>query len=116
MDDWYVYEIDPIDFHWGYLKTVSETAREIGSEEATIKALKGQHFYVEMAVQDFLANWESAKVAVKEKGWDSGFRQEPVVFWVPYQNAFECGFVIKQDSDGTTFVVSPVRMPWFEEN
>jgi hypothetical protein len=32
--------------------------------------------------------------------------------WLPYDTEFAYGFVWKQDNNGTTFVASPVPMPW----
>jgi hypothetical protein len=40
---------------------------------------------------------------------------DPVVFWVPVEDSFRYGFVFKQDNNGSTFVVSPVPMPWYED-
>lgn len=109
------YHIAPIDFGWESLKTVAGTVRKLS-------ALK-----VEFAINDineaakvqdadrFLADWEAAKQMAREKGWDGDFRQDPVVFWIPFNDGFRYGFVFKQNTKGTTFVITPVAMPWLTE-
>lgn len=108
---WHIYEIAPIDLGWEHLKTVRETAAillqrsETTSRENDIDASD---------LHVFLRSWESAKDAASDKGWEGDFRHEPVVMWIPNDTEFNYGFVFKQDNNGTTYVVSPVEMPWLE--
>jgi len=109
---WFAYEVSPIDWGWNRLKTVEETAREIGADEALVRAGGGDPMMEEEpTIEQFLADWESAKQAAEEKGWEGDFRHKPVVFWVPTSTSFEYGFAFKQVNNGTTFVISPVRLP-----
>ena len=110
----YTYHIAPIDFGWENLKTVAETASRLGALKAEGRAVAGEHGYAELDVDDFLSDWEAAKNLADGEGWEGDFRQGPVVFWVPHEDGFKYGFAFKQDNNGSTFVVSPVRMPWFE--
>lgn len=112
---WYVYEMSPIDYGWSNLKTVKDTAAELGAAEAAARAA-GVDFlmYEELLLETFLADWQSAQIAAQEHGWAGEFRHAPVVFWVPNDSTFIYGFTFKQDTNGTTYVVSPVPMPWLE--
>jgi hypothetical protein len=113
---WYAYSIPPIDFKWERLKTVEETAAEIAAEEAVAKVKNGGDGGVEGPnTEEFLRAWESAKHEASRLNWEGDFRNDPVVFWVPVESEFEFGFVIKQDNNGSTFVISPVRLPHFDE-
>ena len=107
---WYTYEIAPIDMGWENLKSVHETLQDVVGRSSSMK-LKNDIDATDM--NDFIAKWESAKDAASDAGWEGDFRNEPVVFWVPCESEFECGFVIKQDNNGTTFVISPTSMTWF---
>lgn len=109
---WHTYEIPPIDMGWENLRTVREHVSFL-AEKMQGSAAKND---VDAAdLHSFLAAWESAKDAASSKGWEGDLRIEPVVFWVPDDAEFSYGFVLKQDNNGTTYVVSPVRMPWLEE-
>jgi hypothetical protein len=108
---WHTYEIAPIDFGWENLKTVRETAVAL-LESGQASALKNDIDASDL--QDFLISWESAKTAASEKGWDGDLKGEPVVMWIPNDTEFNYGFAFKQDNNGTTYVMSPVEMPWLE--
>lgn len=109
--DWYVYELAPIDFFWQHLKTVEETAKELGAASASSRALGFDESGdgVQIGVNHFLANWEDARSNVF--GATEQLQRPPVVFWVPKDDGFTFGFVIKIHANGTTFVVSPVELP-----
>lgn len=109
---WHAYEIAPIDFRWTLLKTVEQTARELGAE-AAVNASNGHNNMEEFGIDEFLASWEDAKDAAHDQGWQGDFTNKPVVFWVPVEDKFECGFVIKQNNNGTTYVVSPIELPHY---
>jgi hypothetical protein len=44
-------------------------------------------------------------------GWQGDHRQIPSVLWLPVEDAFRPGFAIKQDSNGITYIISPVGLP-----
>lgn len=113
---WLVYPLmSPIDFGWEQLKTVADTAALIGETSARNRALHGHSFVVEeLEIDEFLREWESAKAAASSSGWQGDFRHDPVVFWVPSDAGFTYGFVIKQDNNGETYVVSKVPLPYLE--
>jgi hypothetical protein len=60
---------------------------------------------------------EKAKAHADQCGWEGDMVEGPFVFGVPPRhgyNTFDVGFAWKQDNNGTTYVVSPVPMPWLE--
>ena len=109
---WHTYALPPIDFGWENLKSVRETAAAIlasstsGARPNDVDAADLNHF---------LTSWQSAKAAASAAGWEGDFREEPVVMWLPNESEFKHGFVLKQDNNGETFVVSPVELPWLED-
>jgi hypothetical protein len=110
---WHVYEIGPIDFGWSRLSTVAETAAALGADEARARA-EGGELHDTPSLEEFLSGWGSAKDAASKRGWEGDFRDQPVVMWLPDDTEFSFGFVIKQDNNGTTYVVSPHPLPWVE--
>lgn len=110
--NWHTYETPPVDIGWEDLRTVQETA---GVLVARMQSTGVKNDVDASALHSFLAAWTSAKDAASSKGWEGDLRIEPVVFWVPNDTEFSYGFVLKQDNNGTTYVVSPVPMPWLEE-
>lgn len=106
---WTVYEILPIDFGWENLKSVKATFHALAEGHDEFEHPDGINTD---EVRGFLTAWESAKQAAKQHGWEGDFRNDPSVFWLPAEHSFEFGFVIKQDNNGTTFVVSPRPLPW----
>lgn len=118
MADWFGYSVPPIDFGWEHMQTVEAVAQRLAVEAATI-AVKGTSpdfdYESHINYQEFLRQWKSAQEQAQDLGWEGDHRHAPVVFWVPTDNGFECGFVIKQDNNGSSFVLSPVRMPQFAD-
>ena len=100
--EWNVYEIAPIDIGWHHIDTVKETS---------LKLAKIPDNVGEYDLNSFLRLWQSAQFAAGSKGWDGEFRGDPCVFWMPFDDAMRCGFVFKQDNNGTTYVVSEVAFP-----
>ena len=108
---WHTYEISPIDFGWENLKTVRETAAALiqkGNPSTRMNDLDTTDLQV------LISSWESAKEAAAQKGWEGDLRNEPAVIWLPDESEFRHGFVLKQDNNGTTYVVSPVKLAWLE--
>jgi hypothetical protein len=102
---WRAYQFSPIDFGWEHLKTVAET----------ISFLSQNNESFDSDISALLSNWALAKELAKKKGWEGDFREEPRVFWFPSEYEMIYGFVFKQDSNGSTFIVSPVEFPFLKE-
>lgn len=110
---WFVYEIAPIDFGWDMQSTVHATATAIATREVGERLSSSTSGGV--SLDHFFAAWESAQDAAREEGWEGDFRGDPTVFWIPSDTEFDVGFVIKQDNNGTTYVVSPVELPHLDD-
>ncbi|WP_312459550.1 hypothetical protein [Comamonas sp.] len=108
---WHVYEIAPIDFGWHNIPKVEDVAGAIASREAQALVYHGNGSVDGINISHFLSHWESAKDAALSKGWEGDHRNDPVVIWLPIEDGFQPAFVLKQDNNGTTFVVSPVPLP-----
>lgn len=111
-----VYVCSPIDNNWESLQSVSQYAQELGARDAAVIAEHGEKGLLsfDYTVNDFLKDWEEAKSSAYEHGWEGDCRQGPSIFWLPDETGFSYGFVFKQDNNGTTFIVSPKRLPWIE--
>lgn len=111
----YAYHIGPIDYAWSQLKTVEDTAAEMAAFEARVAVVNAAEVVEYPEVKQFLADWQEAKSLACGEGWEGDFRQGPVVFWIPEGGSFAYGFAFKQDNNGSTFVISPVPMPWLDQ-
>ncbi len=106
--NWYAYRVTPIDLGWENLNTVKETIANLSVQEDVETDIDSE------GIKLFLDSWENAKKLAKEKGWEGDFRHEPKVFWLPQNDEFEYGFVIKQDNNGDTFVISPQELHYLK--
>lgn len=111
-----VYVCPPLDHGWHNLQTVADYAKEIGARDAENRAKHGRASldWCEYTCQNFLSDWETAKELASQKGWEGDFKNDPVVFFLPNETGFIPGFVIKQQNNGTTYVVTPYVLPWVE--
>lgn len=119
---WIVYAISPIDWHWEHLQTVEDFARKISGKNLALRlgrdgdiVIDDEYYGEDISLDEFLDDWKSAREAAHSEGWEGDFRQGPVVFWIPDDTNFRYGFAFKQDNNGTTFIISPVRMPWLDQ-
>jgi hypothetical protein len=55
-----------------------------------------------------------AKREFVEIGWEGDIRQGPYIFSIPDPGccSMHWGIVLKHDSNGQTFIASPVELPW----
>lgn len=100
----FVYEISAIDNGWERLKSVQETLIDLFESTGW-----------ENEISEFAKSWNKAKRLAKRQGWEGDFNGDPVVFWIPGREIdMLYGFVFKQPTNGSTYVISPVRMSWLE--
>lgn len=112
---WHAYHISPIDHGWQFLQSVGDIAAELASNEAREIARSGHALMIDDPTSaEFLNDWQEAKDAAYAQGWEGDFRQGPVVFWLPTETGFTYAFAFKQDNNGSSFIVSPYRLPWME--
>jgi hypothetical protein len=110
---WHAYHLPPIDYAWEYLATVEETRERIRVDYERAEAETFGSGY--LSPQTFMNDWEAAKLAARQQGWEGDFRVSPKVLWFPSELQFSYGFAFKQDNNGSTFVVSPVALAWLDE-
>ncbi len=97
----FLYEFGHIDYDWHLIPTVEEFC------------MNPDLHHVEDLLLDCL---RFAKVSTS---WDGTFVFEPRILFFPHvDNSFgwSYGFVWKISNNGTTYVVSPVEMPWLSEH
>jgi hypothetical protein len=99
-----VYRLPPIDHMWAALPTIADYRKSLVNEFEAAEVASQI-----LALDEFLKN--SLQTA-KEYGWEGDFRNEPRVFLLPLKSEFRTCLVWKQDNDGTTFVSSPIELPW----
>jgi len=110
----FYYQIGPIDWGWANLKTVEETALELGAHDVR-ERFSPEPTLACPTLEHFMGRWSDAQELASQRGWEGDFRNDPAVFWIPHETDFKCGFVFKQDNNGTTFVLSPIEMKHLEE-
>lgn len=105
---WYIYVVPPIDFHWEFLHEVDNVSKLLKEGGEALEWSSLNH-------EEFNDNWAQAQEAAKEYGWEGDFRDPPRVLWFPVDIEFAYGFCFKQGNNGTTFVISPIRLLHMEK-
>jgi hypothetical protein len=107
----FVYARMTIDFWAGWL------------EEAEYKNQLPRRFYTPEDIKNALAKYESflekGKGLAAKVGWEGDMRDGPYVAGLPKPASGRDGQVMvawKQDNNGDTFIVSPLRLPWLEND
>lgn len=111
---WRAYSMEPIDHGWEGLSTVEAFLETLAIDEAHAK-LQG-YISEKDSVDYFLSAYNEAKSAACDHGWEGEVQGKSYVFWLPFpgSGSFKYGFAWKQNTNGVTFIVSPVRLPWLE--
>lgn len=100
-----LYAIEPIDWRWNLLPTLSDIAMSSCRDE----------YEEDEIVQDLFDSYARAMKAAEKSWWEGDFSQKPRVLLLPSGNEFEFGFVWKQNNGGMTFVASPVPLGNLED-
>lgn len=111
----YCYVLDGVDSGWLNARTVAQTVADLQSNADRLdKAMESRNLtpmeHSCIRPETFLRWWEHAKSLATENGWDGKLTDEPVVFWLPSGYALDCGFALRTYNNGSTYVISPVRM------
>lgn len=100
----YCYHLPPID-HWTggmtpelFLASLAPSPGWLGTVAAAVEML-----------QELEA---SAQAAFREIGWEGDIREGPYFFALPDEARLAVGYVLKQAAEGSTFVASPIELPW----
>ena len=114
MSMFHVYKISPVDNGWFLFKTVNEVLAHLcdglkASAERCISDDLDIISYEYPEAEEFVKQYNQSRAAAKKAGWDGDMRHEPCV--VPIVQDTDCtfGFMWKQDNNGTTFVVLPIK-------
>lgn len=95
-EQWFVYELPPIDFGWGHLPKLS--AIHLGDDGFGAGVWP---------------DWNEAQSKVRGL-LAQELAQEPCVMFLPEEGSFRPAFAFKTVNNGTTYVVTRHRMPWIE--
>jgi hypothetical protein len=115
----FAYSIGPIDYGWEHLPLVENVMARMYHDHLKNVVRFGED--IEHAnPADIVVAFVKARELARKIGWEGDFRDDatPRVFWVPNEQdfKFDYGFVWKQDNNGQTFVISPVRMMHLEKH
>lgn len=106
----FCYEVEPLDFGWEHMQPIEKVVMEIFNDE---EESNGE------ILKDMQGDWIYAQRMAGAQGcgaWRKG-RESPSIFWIPTKEGHMAyGFIFKQDHSGVTFIVSPVEMPWLEDD
>ena len=91
----------PLDLGWGGMKTIGDFISE-SLEDVDHNGFILSRFFEGLSL-------------AKEVGWEGDFREPPCVFSIP-SDQFYLGFAFKQDNNGSTFILSPVELPWLDDD
>ncbi len=110
----HLYEGSSIDHNWEHLKTVEDTLIELSNQISHVESENID----KIDISTFSFRWEQAQKVAKMGLWEGDFVGEPRVFWLPSfsKSQYLFGFVFKQANNGTTFVLSPYKLPELENS
>jgi hypothetical protein len=104
MNPIFVYDCGPIDWWVGWA-----TEKEFLAQLAALQ-------FGEEATSAYHHRRHAGLVLARKAGWEGDMREGPFVAGLPSEpGTFEYLIAWKQDNNGQTFVVSPVRLPWLED-
>ncbi len=97
----FAYALTPID-HWTGWMSEAEFLSQLGEG------------YMPVDESAYLATKDRALDLARSAGWEGDIRQGPFIAGLPTndEHLFLLGW--KQDNNGTTYIVSPYRLPWVE--
>lgn len=115
----YGYRIAPIDYGFRYLRKVGEfrdliRLEDLSHYEGVGRQLSPCKPLVLSGLARFDLNFEAAKRMARDLHWEGDFREGPFVMPVLVELEVGHAFVWKQDNNGSTFVLSPVPLPYLE--
>ena len=116
---WTAYCTGPIDWMWPALMTVevAETIVARSGEEFDDEPTPRIPFTRSEAAEAFRLDLETAKALASRVFWEGDIVGGRIgVFWIPDPDnmTFEYAFAWKQVNNGSTFIVSPIPLPWLE--
>lgn len=113
------YMISPIDYGFRYLRSIEEFRDLARLEDLAQYEGLGQYqgfpnTFTRATLDRFDLNFEAAKRMAADLLWEGDFREGPFVMPVLVELEVGYAFVWKQNNNGSTFVISPVPLPYVE--
>jgi hypothetical protein len=105
----FAYQTGPIDVWTGWLTEAQYLDQLAKEEEEGFGSSSSVAKYEELRSQAF--------DLAKKAGWEGDIRQGPFIAGLPTDSIGADGKIMvawKQDNNGTTFVVSPIKLPWLD--
>ncbi|WP_336037263.1 hypothetical protein [Acinetobacter pittii] len=108
----YGYHFSTIEHNWEDLKPLNEFLQTFADDDGDVSTRDKE------SLKEIIAKSDTALALAREMGWDGSYTGSPYLFWLPSKNSqsFEYGFVFKQTSDNTTFVISPIELSYLAED
>ncbi|ODL97198.1 hypothetical protein AXH23_06005 [Acinetobacter pittii] len=108
----YGYHFSTIEHNWEDLKPLNEFLQTFADDDGDVSTRDKE------SLKEIIAKSDTALALAREMGWDGSYTGCPYLFWLPSKNSrsFEYGFVFKQTSDNTTFVISPIELSYLAED
>ncbi|EXE84610.1 hypothetical protein SAMN02799632_02069 [Acinetobacter pittii] len=108
----YGYHFSTIEHNWEDLKPLNEFLQTFADDDGDVSTRDKE------SLKEIIAKSDTALALAREMGWDGNYTGCPYLFWLPSKNSqsFEYGFVFKQTSDNTTFVISPIELSYLAED
>lgn len=111
------YCISPIDIGFRFLWTADQFRDQLRLEDIQqndgFGRLSGKPITLP-GLNRFELDFERAKHLARDLGWEGDFRDGPFVMPVLIETEVDYAFVWKQNNNGSTFVLSPVPLPYLE--
>jgi len=111
------YHISPIDMGFRFLWTVDQFRDQLRLEDIDQHGTFGRLYREPITLNGldrFELDFEGAKHLARDHGWEGDYREGPFVMPVLIELEVGYAFVWKQDNNGSTFVLSPVPLPYLE--
>ncbi|MDC4564550.1 hypothetical protein NQ790_03785 [Acinetobacter baumannii] len=108
----YGYHFSTIENNWEDLTPLNEFLQTFADDDGDVSQRDKE------SLKEIIAKSDTALALAKEMGWDSSYTGCPYLFWLPSKNtqSFEYGFVFKQTSDNSTFVISPIELAYLAQD
>ena len=124
----YIYEFCALDYDWSKMQTVEEYLnKDLDSDFNPDYKIYGLSFLGKHKVNCHSSNHKEfivdrlticLDVAKRDLCWDETFTQEPVILHFPHVNesyGFNIGFEWRIYNNGSSYVASPVELPWLKQ-
>lgn len=108
----YGYHFSTIENNWEELTPLNEFLQTFADDDGDVSTRDKE------SLKEIIAKSDTALALAREMGWDGSYTGCPYLFWLPSKNSqsFEYGFVFKQTSDNTTFVISPIELSYLAQD